>query len=132
MPLPATANRRNYLYRAFAGVWCVISRVLCPRCNGQSVSVKDGSTFLIVVYSAKHGYQRLGYAHNTSSLFDRILQDTTAYFFAIFTWHLLLIFFELFESVSDRSAHLCSSPYYEPHTGNNPTSPCEVSHHLGY
>ena len=63
--------------------------------------VEDGSAFLIVVYSARYGYRHLVRAKSTLSLLDRLLEDTTIYFFAIVTWHLLVIFFELFASVSD-------------------------------
>ena len=114
--------------------WCMVRYFSRPLPTTQQLtrSVGDGSAFLIVVYSARYGYRHLARARSTLNLLDRILEDTTIYFFAIVTWHLLVIFFELFASVSDRLAYLCSSADHEPHTGGNPTSTRQVSHRLRY
>jgi len=90
--------------------------------------VKDASAFLIIVNSARNrGFSR---ASGVPNLLDKILQEATVYFLAIFTSHLLLIFFEFFAPVSDLSTDLFSSTHDELHIGINSTPPCKVSHRL--
>ena len=61
---------------------------------------KDSLSFLIIVYLAKR--RGLARAQGGPSLLDKILQDATTYFFAIFVGQLLAVFFIIFASVSDR------------------------------
>ncbi|KAF9643489.1 hypothetical protein BDM02DRAFT_3264071 [Thelephora ganbajun] len=56
--------------------------------------VYDISAFALVVHSARR--RNHARAHGVPSLLDKIVQDATVYFLAIFTCHFLLIFFELF------------------------------------
>lgn len=67
-------------------------------------------------------------ARGVPSLLDRIVQDSTMYFLAIFTSHLLLVFFELFAPVSDFSTGPIFSAPDRPHEGENSATSCEVSH----
>ena len=89
-------------------------------------SVKDTAAFLVIVYSAKH--RKLMRAHGVPSLLDRIVADATVYFLVILTGQLLMIFFEIFASVSDLPAKLWSSAHDELHIGYDPTPSRDVSH----
>ena len=85
---------------------------------------EDMVAFLLIVYSAR--FRGLGRTYGGPSLLDRILQDATLYFLAIFTSQLLVVLFELFAPVSGRSADMCSSAHNGPYPEADPTSSRKV------
>ena len=89
---------------------------------------KDGSAFLIIVYSARYrGSMRV---HGMRGLIDTIVEDATVYFLLIFTGHILVILFEYAAPVSDHLVDLCSSTHCKFDTANDSRPPSAVSHHL--
>ena len=77
--------------------------------------VKDALALLIIVYSAKHHDGGRARVDGMPSLLDKILQDATVYFLVLSTGHLLLLFFEVFASVSDHPVGLCFAAHERLH-----------------
>ena len=79
--------------------------------------VKDALALLIIVYSAKQHDGCRTRVDGMPRLLDKILQDATTYFLVLSTGHLLLLFLEVFASVSDRPIDWCSTAHDELHLG---------------